>query len=558
MKHVMLDFKEEIINSIRDILGCEIEIPVEIPAEDRGDYAVPCFSFSPVLKKSPKDIAMFLAKEMKLTMGHGEAVGPYVNFWVNGEVLVKRTLKAVSEGDFGRFEPRGERVLIEHTSANPNAPLHVGNARNPIIGDTVSRIFRRLGYDVTTEYYVDDMGRQVAMQTWGIRNLSSSDISEPEREKPDHELMTYYQKVAAMMEDETVKEGVQEVIRLMESGDEEMIKAFKENSQKVLWGHKESLKRLNILHDSYKTESSLIQGGQVREAIDALWDSPLCGEEDGALYIDLDGNKVFLTRGDGTSLYPARDIAYHMDKASRADRLIDVLGEDHKMHGLSICKALESLNVEHLPEMIYYSFVSLEGNKMSTRSGRSVWLDDLMDMAYEGARNEILERRDDLDVDDLEDTAECLGMGAVRFNIIKVQPEKSMDFRWSEALNFQGNSAPFVQYSHARASSIIRKWGGDMDELAVADTSLLNSEGEIRLIKKIARFPCILIDAATSPHLMANYALQLAGEFNQFYRDHPVLQSGEHTLPRLYLVLTFKTVMRDVLDTLGIKAPDRM
>ncbi|MFO8109557.1 MAG: arginine--tRNA ligase [Thermoplasmata archaeon] len=558
MKYAMLQFREEISKEVKRVLATDVDIPFEIPSEDRGDYAVPCFSFSPLFKKSPQEIAGILVDEIELNKGGAEQAGPYVNFRINEEHLVKETIYASLREKFGWFEPNGEEVLIEHTSANPNAPLHVGNARNPVIGDTVARIFKRLGHDVTTEYYVDDMGRQVAMLTWGLANLSPSDVEKPKLDKPDHELMIYYQKVASLMDDESVKEGVHEVIRLMESGDEETIRSFRENSEKVLSGHIASLERLNITHDNFKTESSLIAGGDVREVIEALRELPLCGEDEGALYMEWDGHRVYFARGDGTSLYPARDVAYHIDKTRRTDRLIDVLGEDHKMHALSIIKAMDALNVHPLPEIIFYSFVSLEGEKMSTRSGRSVWLDGLMDTAHQRAKEEILSRRDDMASTDVEDIAEAVGMGAVRFNIIKVQPEKSMDFRWKDALNFQGSSAPFVQYSHARAASIIRKWGGDVESLKAVDPSVLSSTGEIRLVKKMAQYPGVLLESATAPHLLANYALRLAAEFNQFYRDHPVLQAEGKRSARLALVLSFKNIIKEVLDALGISAPEHM
>ncbi len=558
MNYPLIAFEEEIRGEIERILGREIEIPVEIPYEERGDYAVPCFSFAPISKKNPKEIASQLVDEMKLDLGRAEQSGPYLNFWIHESYLLKETVGRSLEEKFGWFEQKDEKVLIEHTSANPNAPLHVGNARNPIIGDTVARIFKRLGYDVTTEYYVDDMGRQVAILTWGLENLSKKDVEEVERDKPDHRLMVYYQKASKLMEEESVKEGIHDIIRLMESGDADTIERFKTNSELVLSGHNASLKRLNISHDSFKTESSLILEGKVREAVDALKKVPICGEDEGALYIEWDGNRVYLTRSDGTSLYPVRDIAYHIEKTERTDRLIDILGEDHKTHALSIFKALEALNIEPSPEFIFYSFVSLEGEKMSTRSGRSVWLDGLMDTARQRAEEEILARRDDLKHDDVQDIAEIVGMGAVRFNVIKVQPEKPIDFRWEEALNFQGSSAPFVQYSHARAASILRRWGGDKDELTSVDPTLLDCEGEIKLVKKIAQYPRVLLESTTSPHLIANYAVQLAAEFNKFYRDHPVLQAEDNKLSRLALVLSSKNVLKEVLDTLGIIAPDHM
>ncbi len=559
MKYAFMEFEKEIKSELNRVLGDDIEIPLEIPSEERGDYAVPCFVFSSRLKKPPQEIASDIVAKIDLSLGTVEQAGPYVNFTIDDEYVLKNTLDSCMEGRFGWFDPVDEKILIEHTSANPNAPLHVGNARNPIIGDTVARIFKRLGYDVTTEYYVDDMGRQVAILTWGLKNLDPSDVGDVELEKPDHELSVYYQRASAMMEeDEGVQEGIQEIIQQMESGDEGVVGSFQENSRKVLSGHISSLERLNITHDSYKSESSLVIDGKVREAVEALRPLSVCGDDEGALYMGWDDHRVYLTRSDGTSLYPARDIAYHMGKADRTDIILDVLGEDHKMHALSIRKAMEALKASPAPDFIFYSFVSLEGEKMSTRSGRSVWLDGLMESAKERAREEILQRREDLTPDEVEDIAEKVGMGAVRFNIIKVQPEKPIDFRWDEALNFQGSSAPFVQYSHARAASILRRWGEDTEQLKTVDPSSLGSKGEVGLVKTMAKYPMVIQESTTSPHLLANYAVKLAAEFHQFYRDYPVLKAEENKKERLAIVLSFKKLMEDILDALGIAAPEYM
>lgn len=559
MKYAFMEFEKEIKSELNRVLGDDIEIPLEIPSEERGDYAVPCFVFSSRLKKPPQEIASDIVAKIDLSLGTVEQAGPYVNFIIDDEYVLKNTVDSCIEGRFGWFDPVDEKILIEHTSANPNAPLHVGNARNPIIGDTVARIFKRLGYDVTTEYYVDDMGRQVAILTWGLKNLDPSDVGDVELEKPDHELSVYYQRASAMMEeDEGVQEGIQEIIQQMESGDEGVVGSFQENSRKVLSGHISSLERLNITHDSYKSESSLVIDGKVREAVEALRPLSVCGDDEGALYMGWDDHRVYLTRSDGTSLYPARDIAYHMGKADRTDIILDVLGEDHKMHALSIRKAMEALKASPAPDFIFYSFVSLEGEKMSTRSGRSVWLDGLMESAKERAREEILQRREDLTPDEVEDIAEKVGMGAVRFNIIKVQPEKPIDFRWDEALNFQGSSAPFVQYSHARAASILRRWGEDTEQLKTVDPSSLGSKGEVGLVKTMAKYPMVIQESTTSPHLLANYAVKLAAEFHQFYRDYPVLKAEENKKERLAIVLSFKKLMEDILDALGIAAPEYM
>ncbi len=570
MEYPLLVFEEEIKKSVKKLLGVE-EVPLEIPSEERGDYALPCFIYAKELKSSPQDIAKDIAEDINLDHGSTQQMGPYVNFKIDDDLLVTKTLKMIEEmgDDFGRMERKGEKVTVEHTSANPNGPLHVGNARNPIIGDTLARIYEKLGYDVETQYYVDDMGRQVATLASGISHYDEEKGKiiyehdefdyEPGSEKIDHRLGGIYRVVSSNLEDSTyIQNDIQNRILEVEKNPD----VFQEYSDQIMQGIVKTLADLNVEDAKngtlvQKKESEFVKTGEVDEILSELESRPECGMEDGAFFLKVGEKNVFLRRSDGSSLYPARDIAYHRWKAENTDILIDVLGEDHKLHAESIEKAMSLLDIEPLPYFIFYSFVTFEGKKMSTRAGTSVTLDDFMHKAKEKAKKEILKRRDDLPQDIVHDIAEKVGIGSVRFNIIKVQPEKHIDFKWTEALNFQGDSAPFVQYAYARAHGILDKYG-DRDE--TADISDLDEDGEVQMVKQMAKYPMILQLAAdnNAPHRLAKYALELAAEFNQFYRDHPVLKSEDKRAERVALVRAFAGVMKSVLNTLGLKAPEKM
>jgi len=561
MSYPMLEFKENIKEEIQRVTDVpKEELKIEKPPSDRGDFAFPCFPLAPILEKDPKSIAEEIASKIELEKGDVEQTGPYLNFTIDPAHISLETIKGCIEkkDDFGSFQPKNERMIIEHTSANPNGPLHVGRARNPIIGDTLARIYKKIGYDIVREYYVNDIGRQMAILTWGRENLEEEEIPPPEREKKDHELVRYYQEANRLLEeDEGLEEEIRDMIKSMEEGDENIFNSLKENSESVLSGIIESLNRLNICFDSFKHESSLISDGSVDETIRRLSSLDKTEREEGALYFRSDDDKIFLTREDGTNLYPARDIAYHLYKAERAEKLIDILGEDHKSHGRFIERALVSLGVK-APQIVFYSFVTFEGGEMSTRKGTYVTLDDFMDTAEEKARDEILKRRDDLPEDVIGEISKKVGLSAVRYNIIKVQPSKPIDFRWDEALNFQGDSAPFIQYSYARAHGILDK-GERTGEIDDIDTSEI-AEGEISLLKKIAELPLTLKNAAqdNAPHKMARYAYELASEFNQFYRDYPVLEAEYKRDLRLLIVKSFVFAMGSVLDSLGIEKTKKM
>ncbi len=561
MSYLFLDFKKKIIDKIESIVG-EENFEIERPPDEKGDFALPCYPLAPVLQKDPNKIAEEIVEEIELENCEIERVGPYVNFTIEEEYLAEQTIKDTlkREEDYGNFSSKEKSMIVEHTSANPNGPLHVGRARNPIIGDTLARIFEKLGYDVERQYYVNDIGRQMAILTWGTLNLEEGDLPKLEREKEDYKLVRYYQKTSQMLEDnDELEEEIKGLINSMEDGNEEIFASLKENSKKVMEGIIESLERLNVYLDSFKNESDFIEDDSVKEAIEKISKLEDSGEEDGALYYDVDeDNRTFITRENGTNLYPARDIAYHIWKADRADELIDILGEDHKVHGKFIKNILETLGIQPVPDTVFHSFVTFEGKEMSTRKGTYVTLDEFMDTAEEKAKEEILKRRDNLSDQVVEKIAEKVGISAVRYNILKVQPSKSIDFRWEEALNFQGDSAPFIQYTYTRAQGILEKTDIDVNDVKI-DLSKLE-QGETRLLRKIAQYPIALKRAGRdeAPHKLARYAHELAAEFNQFYRDYAVLESEKKLNERLAIVESFKFTMASTLETLGMKKPKKM
>ncbi|NIP35058.1 MAG: arginine--tRNA ligase [Thermoplasmata archaeon] len=241
-----------------------------------------------------------------------------------------------------------------------------------------------------------------------------------------------------------------------------------------------------------------------------------------------------------------------------------MLGEDHKLEARQLQVALDIMDTGVRVEPVFYAFVSLPEGKMSTREGRGVYLDDLMDEAVGRARDDTRQRRPELDEEAVEAIAQAVGLGAVRYNILRVQPEKSMVFRWEEALNFEGASAPFIQYSHTRACSILKKAEEDGDPASIIDpaeaAAQLAHESELTLIRHLARLPRIIDECAEDRkvHTLAAYANSLASAFNAFYRDVPVLQAGSLRLPRLQLVLASRNALANCLEALGIASPEQM
>lgn len=561
-------FREEIRKGIREVLGPAVEFRIEEPAEGHGDLCVRCFAFARVLRQKPEEIATTLADKFRENALFEKVVaeGGYLNFYLDRKKLAFFVLDTIFRmGENYGSQKKEKKIIVEHTSANPTGPLHVGRARNPIIGDTLARILRKLGYDVSTEYYVDDMGRQLAILAWAYRNREKLGI-EVKEGKEDHALVEFYRKGNELFEsNDAVRHEIEETIRRIESGDREIIEYQREIARKCMKGIIQSLEMCNVHIDNFVYESQFLLNGAVNAVIEKLKKSVHAGCEDGACYIDLKDfgfhgkdSKFFFTRKDGTSLYTTRDIAYHIDKFGRCETVINVLGEDHRLQAKMVEICLREMGYTQKPEVLFYSFVSLPEGKMSTRAGRVVYLDDLIEEAITRAREEVLKRRGEDEVD-VEHVAGAVGAGAIRFNIVKIQPEKQIVFRWEDALNFEGNSAPFVQYAHARACSILRKAGVRQGDIRF-DVERIATEEEISLMKVLARFPDIVEIAGEErkPYLVAQYLHKLAETFNTFYRYVPVLNAGAERDTRIAIVYASKCVLASGLSLLGIEALEAM
>jgi len=569
----LASFRDEVERSVKaalDELGAKQELQMEVPDAAIADFAFPCFSLAKVLRKAPAAIAEELASKIKISpmLERVWADKGYLNFKVNHAELIRITLQEVirTRSDYGKGDDKGTKVLLEHTSVNPTGPIHVGRARNPIIGDTLARCLRKCGYQVTTEYLVNDVGRQVVLLSWGVRNIPSGDvIPASDRQKDDHLLVAFYQKANERLESEPeVESQIASLTRGFEAGDPEVISMVRETAERMLQGIKESLSSINVELDNYTWESQFIINGEAKRVVERLKSTPECHEEDGAFYLDLSAfgihgrdTKFFFTRADGTTLYTTRDMAYHLDKFKRADQLINVLGEDQKLGQQQLAAALRILGENKAPECMYYAFVSLPEGRMSTRKGLVVCLDDLIDEAEDRAYEEVKKRRTDLSEEKMRQIARGIGRGALRFNIVRVQAEKQIVFKWEEALSFEGNSAPFVQYSHARCCSILGK-AGEFER--VVEPSLLDDPYERKLIRILAQYPTVVRDCGLKRriHLMPAYGQEVASAFNQFYAYVPVLRSGERQAARLTLVESTMWVLRGVLGNLGIVAPEEM
>ncbi|EMA65799.1 arginyl-tRNA ligase [Halorubrum aidingense JCM 13560] len=589
-------FRSEVADALGDALAS-----LDLPTDDLGIERPPddmdatlassvAFRLAGEVGAAPPSVAADVANAVDTDgydyLGAVDTAGPYVNFHVTERYFADTLDASATDAGYGALPDRDTSVVVEHTSANPTGPVHVGRARNPIVGDAVANLMEYAGYDVDRHYYVNDAGRQMAVFTWAYERFDESDLDdEPARDRAEYDLVRYYRKGNAYLEEadpadaDAAEEEIAAILQGLEAGDEETYERVGEVVDTVLGGMKECLARLPAEFDAFVKETQFMRDGSTEDVAARLKETDQAVYEEDAWQLELDDwgidkNLVFL-RSDDTSLYTTRDLAHHEWKFANYDRAVTVLGEDHKLQADQLDATLELLgnDVDRLGHVIY-SYVNLPDGKMSTRRGTGVMLDDLLDEAIDRAREAVETRMDDrirdddLTEADVERIAHQVGIGAVRYDIVSKQPAKAITFEWEDALDFEGQSAPFVQYVHARCCGILEEAASAGIEVPATgsaldvDASALATDEARALLREVARFPAAIESAADDlePHTIATFTREFADAYNAFYRECPVVTAEDDDVraARVALVAAAKHTMANALDVLGVEAPDSM
>ncbi|MFW5917404.1 MAG: arginine--tRNA ligase [Halorubrum sp.] len=597
-------FRSEVADALGDALAS-----LDLPTDDLGIERPPddmdatlassvAFRLAGEAGAAPPNVAADVAAAVDVDgydyLAAVDTAGPYVNFHAGDRYLADTLDASAVDPEYGALPDRDTSIVVEHTSANPTGPVHVGRARNPIVGDAVANLLAYAGYDVDRHYYVNDAGRQMAVFTWAYERFDESDLEEePARDRAEYDLVRYYRKGNAYLEEaepdevDAAEAEIAAILQGLEAGDEETYARVGEVVDAVLGGMKECLARLPAEFDEFVKETRFMRDGSTDDVADRLKETEQAVYEEDAWQLELDEwgidkNLVFL-RSDDTSLYTTRDLAHHEWKFDNYDRAVTVLGEDHKLQADQLDATLELLgnDTDRLGHVIY-SYVNLPDGKMSTRRGTGVMLDDLLDEAVDRAREAVESRMDDrIRDDDLTDAdveriAHQVGIGAVRYDIVSKQPAKAITFEWEDALDFEGQSAPFVQYVHARCCGILDEAAAagvdvpgvtaddgavDADALDV-DADAFETDEARELLREVARFPAVIESAADDlePHTVATFTREFADAYNAFYRECPVVtaENDELRAARVALVAAARHTMANALDVLGVEAPDSM
>ena len=541
-------FKKQVVEILTKQINLkkkEIESVLEVPQNSEfGDYAFPCFILASKLKKNPKEIAKQISGKLKLGKEISEikVAGPYINFFINKELMAKHIL--MIDEHYGK-EKGKEKILLEHTSVNPNASPHVGRTRNSIIGDSIKRILEFSGHKVETHYYINDVSKQIAMLALVFKSTDGfNDL-----------LKNYVEISKKVAKSKKLEQQVFELLHKFEHKDKKTTALFKKIVDIAVKGQKKLFSEIGIEFQYFDYESKYIESS--KNILKEL-------EQTGKLFDDENSRKVLdqkltgldlmmkspvlvLTRSDGTGLYPLRDLAYTIDKGKKGRNII-ILGEDQKLYFEQLKQALILLK-KPFPEVVHYSFVLLKGKgKMATRSGEVVLLSEFLNEAFKKAKQEIQKRKTKGD-------AKKVAIGAIKYAMLRNENNKNITFDWQQALNFEGDSGPYLQYAYARASSILRKAKKKVEKAKIEKLE----DAEIRLIKEISRFPEIVEKSSQkrNPSAIANYSFQLAKNFNEFYHCCHVLKSGQEAF-RLRLVEAFRITLRNSLYLLGIEVMEEM
>lgn len=598
-----------------------------------------CFELAKHTAEKPLELAQRLVQAVDktkflLVKDVVAAGGGYINFQANFERFSALTIESIRGLDrnygFVKVE-KPERIIVEHTSVNPLHPIHVGQARNPMLGDALARMLSARGHIVFRHYYVDDVGRQTAVIAYGYEKLGRPRPAE----KPDHFIGKIYTITSCIVEinrlkrelekaktvsaeeevakinrelddwvsvafelkqkhpdlfetllqkigeDPDPEERISELNRAYEVGDERAKELIREVSQLCLEGFRETLSRAGVFYDSWDWESDFVWSGLVAEVLQKLKQTPFVSFIGGVLEFeagkavealglreklglrkDYEVPSLTLVRADGTTLYTTRDIAYTLWKFRKAEKCINVIGMEQSLAQLQLKIALYALGYGRYAENLIhfaYNLVTLPGYKMSSRRGRYITLDEVLDEAIRRAYEEVSKRSPQLSEEEKRKVAEIVGIGAVRYALVEVDPAKPVEFNWDRVLNFEKNSAPYIQYSHARACSILRKASRKPEK---PDYGLLRERLEQELVLALAEFPETFIEAVETlkPNLIADYANALADKFNAFYDALPVIKAEPLELSdaRLALVDAVRIVLRNALSLIGVTAPERM
>lgn len=584
IKYIIEEKLSEVILNVYQLKEIKLEVQ-ENKTEFEGDFTIVTFPLVKQLKKNPESIGIELGEaltEQTELLESFNVVKGFLNVKVKNQFFIDN-FRSVSK-DFSTIEKKNATVMVEYSSPNTNKPLHLGHIRNNLLGFSVAQILEEAGYDVIKTQIINDRGIHICKSMLAWEKFGNGETPETTNTKGDKFVGNYYVEfdknykkeiadlVSQGVEEEQAKKEApmmkeaQKMLVDWENGDETVRNLWKEMNSWVYKGFNETYKRLGVDFDQVQYESNTYILGKdlIQEGLDK---GVLYQKEDGSVWCDLTDeglDQKLLLRSDGTSVYMTQDLGTAVErfKQNNIQKLIYTVGNEQDYHFQVLFKILKKLGYEWADQLFHlsYGMVELPEGKMKSREGTVVDADDLMQEMYETAKSKAQElgKLETLSEEDKEASYETVGLGALKYFMLKVDPKKKMLFNPAESIDFNGNTGPFIQYTYARIQSLLSK--AEYTEQETAEVTLNQSEKE--LIMQLANFKTVVAKSAEtlSPALVANYVYDLVKAYNSFYQNNPILNQDDENVKQFRLNvsdLTAKTIKKS-LELLGIGTVNRM
>ncbi len=581
-------------DAVKSLYGLDIPAdkiqPQQTKKEFEGNLTVMAFPFLKASHKAPEATATEIGEWLVANVPAVEkfnVVKGFLNISVNPTFWLTTLHSIAEDPDFGirKADDNSDLVMVEYSSPNTNKPLHLGHVRNNLLGYSLSRILEANGHKVIKTNIVNDRGIHICKSMLAWKKWGNGATPESTGKKGDHLIGDFYvlfdrhfkDEVKYLMEEEKLTEDeakaksplmleAREMLRKWEAGDKEVRDLWKMMNEWVYAGFGETYKRLGVSFDKIYYESdTYLQGKDL--VMKGLEEGKMYRKEDGSVWADLTAEGLdhkLLLRADGTSVYMTQDIgtAKLRYQDFPIDKMIYVVGNEQNYHFQVLALLLDRLGFKWGKDLTHFSYgmVELPEGKMKSREGTVVDADDLIDKMIADAAETGADRFADMSEDERAEVSRIVGMGALKYFLLKVDPRKNMLFNPKESIDFNGNTGPFLQYTYARVQSVIRRAGDDFDSLFMP--AAIPNEAESGLIQKVADFPEVVKEAGRtySPSLIANYCYELAKEYNRFYHDYSILKEEDQTVRQLRLLLSYVVArtLKAGVSLLGMEMPERM
>ncbi len=567
----MIDFKDEIAKELKKVTNIEeIESYIEIPSnKEMGDYSLPCFKLAKELRKAPQMIANELKEKITLDeniISKVEVVNGYLNFYINPIAVIKTVFEEINDKkeQYGSSEiGKGKNIVVEYSSPNIAKPFHIGHLRTTLIGNSLYKIYKYLGYNTIGINHLGDYGTQFgkmieAYKLWG----KEYDLTE----EPINKMVDMYVRINDLCKkDETVLEKCRENFRLLEAGDKYCTDLWNKFKDLSMQEFNKIYNILDVKFDSYNGEA--FYADKMDYIIKTLESKGVVTESEGAKIVDLSDMGIstpcIIQKTNGSSIYATRDLAaiVYRAKTYDFDKCLYVVAYEQNLHFkqvFAVAKYLVDEKYINGLKHVAYGMVSLPSGKMSTRLGNVVKIEDLLNKTIEEAKEIIEEKNPDLE--DKNEVAKKVGIGAIVFNTLSTSNIKDQVFDWNTALNFNGETGPYLQYMYVRTNSVLEKVG-KIPDLKDVDVNVLSDDASVKLVKELYDFNNIIMQSAdkNEPYIITKYLVNVAKLFSTFYNENKIITDDKNLQnARAYLTYCVNIVLKSGAKLLGIQMPNKM